>query len=75
MHIRPHAWAYEHMRVWHHGVAAQSDEVLQFDAAQVGEPNLGYIIETRRVTTALMDAFVAAGGQVHRRRTAGSHGG
>ena len=52
------------MRVWHHSVAAQSDEVLQFDAAQVGEPNLGYIIETRRVTKALMDSFVAAGGQV-----------
>ncbi len=63
-HIRPHAWAYEHMRVWHHSVAAQSDEVLQFDAAQAGEPNLGYIVETRRVTTALMDAFEAAGGQV-----------
>ncbi|HTC53249.1 MAG TPA: FAD-dependent monooxygenase [Steroidobacteraceae bacterium] len=62
--LRPHAWAYEHMRVWHHSVAAQSDEVLQFDAAQAGEPNLGYIIQTRRVTTALMDAFVAAGGQV-----------
>jgi 2-octaprenylphenol hydroxylase len=62
--IRPHAWAYEHMRVWHHSVAAQSDAVLQFDAAQAGEPNLGYIIETRQVTTALMAAFVAAGGEV-----------
>jgi 2-octaprenylphenol hydroxylase len=62
--IRPHAWAYEHMRVWHHSVGAQSDEVLQFDAAQAGEPNLGYIIETRRVTTALMDSLVAAGGEV-----------
>jgi 2-octaprenylphenol hydroxylase len=64
--IQPHAWAYEHMRVWHHSVAAESDEVLQFDAAQVGEPNLGYIIETHRVTTALMEAFVAAGGQLIR---------
>jgi 2-octaprenylphenol hydroxylase len=62
--IQPHAWPYEHMRVWHQSVAAEGDEVLQFDAAQAGEPNLGYIIETRRVTTALMDAFVAAGGQV-----------
>ena len=62
--VQPHAWAYEHMRVWHHTVAAESDEVLQFDAAQVGEPNLGYIIETRRVTSALIDAFVAAGGEV-----------
>jgi 2-octaprenylphenol hydroxylase len=62
--IREHAWPYEHMRVWHAGVAATSDAVLQFDAAQVGEPNLGYIIEARRVTDALMEAFVAAGGQV-----------
>jgi 2-polyprenylphenol 6-hydroxylase len=62
--IRDHAWPYEHMRVWHRGVAATSDEVLQFDAAEVGEANLGYIIEARRVTAALMDAFVEAGGQV-----------
>jgi 2-octaprenylphenol hydroxylase len=62
--LQPHAWAYEHMRVWHHSVAAASDAVLQFDAAQAGEPNLGHIIETHRVTSALMAAFVAAGGQV-----------
>ena len=51
------------MRVWHHSVAAQSDEVLVRCGA-AGEPNLGYIIETRQVTKALMDSFVAAGGQV-----------
>jgi 2-octaprenylphenol hydroxylase len=62
--IREHAWPYEHMRVWHAGIAPTSAAVLQFDAAQVGEPNLGYIIEARRVTDALMAAFVAAGGQV-----------
>jgi 2-polyprenylphenol 6-hydroxylase len=62
--LQPHAWAYERMRVWHAGVAALGEDVLQFDAAEVGEPNLGYIIETRQVTTALMDSFVAAGGQV-----------
>ena len=62
--IRDHAWPYEHMRVWHQGVGPASDEVLQFDAAEVGEPNLGYIIEARRVTDALMGAFVEAGGQV-----------
>jgi 2-polyprenylphenol 6-hydroxylase len=57
--LQPHAWAYEHMRVWHHGSG-----VLQFDAAEVGEPNLGYIIETRRVTAALMDSFGKAGGEL-----------
>ncbi|HEV2703486.1 MAG TPA: FAD-dependent monooxygenase [Steroidobacteraceae bacterium] len=62
--LQAHAWAYEHMRVWHHTAAVESDEVLQFDAAQVGEPNLGYIIETRKVTSALIDSFVAAGGEL-----------
>ncbi len=62
--LQPHAWAYERMRVWHAGVAAMGAAVLQFDAAEVGEPNLGYIIETRRITAALMDSFSAAGGQL-----------
>ncbi|HEX3836608.1 MAG TPA: FAD-dependent monooxygenase [Steroidobacteraceae bacterium] len=62
--IAPHAWAYERMRVWYAGMAASSDEVLQFDAAEVGEPNLGHIIETHRITNALVDSFVAAGGEV-----------
>jgi 2-octaprenylphenol hydroxylase len=66
--IRPHAWAYERMRVWQQGAAPPAHdmghEVLQFDAAEVGEPNLGYIIEARRVTAALMDSFRQAGGRV-----------
>jgi 2-octaprenylphenol hydroxylase len=62
--IRPHAWPYERMRVWTEGVDPHGQQALQFDAAEVGEPNLGYIIETRQVTRALMDSFVAAGGQV-----------
>jgi 2-octaprenylphenol hydroxylase len=62
--IAPHAWAYERMRVWYQGVAASGEQVLQFDAADVGEPNLGYIIETQRITGALMEAFLAAGGEV-----------
>jgi 2-octaprenylphenol hydroxylase len=62
--IVPHAWAYERMRVWYQGVAASGTDVLQFDAAEVGEPNLGYIIETQRITSALMAAFMAAGGEV-----------
>jgi 2-polyprenylphenol 6-hydroxylase len=62
--IAPHAWAYERMRVWYQGVAANGAEVLQFDAAEAGEPNLGYIIETQHLTSALMDSFRAAGGEV-----------
>jgi 2-polyprenylphenol 6-hydroxylase len=63
-HIHAAAWPYEHMRVWHQGVAPMSSEALHFDAAEVGEPNLGYIVETRRVTTALMDSFASAAGQI-----------
>ena len=35
-----------------------------FDAAEAGEPNLGYIIETRLVQAALLDAAVRAGVQM-----------
>jgi 2-octaprenylphenol hydroxylase len=62
--IRPHAWAYERMRVWLQGADPTGNQVLQFDAAEVGEPNLGYIIEARRVTAALMESFLQADGQV-----------
>jgi len=62
--LRGHAWPYEHMRVWHEGIAPASEEVLQFDAAEVGEPNLGYIIEAHRVTAALLQSCVEAGVQV-----------
>jgi 2-octaprenylphenol hydroxylase len=62
--IAPHAWAYERMRVWYQGVAPDGEGALQFDAAEVGEPNLGYIIETHRITTALMESFVQAGGEL-----------
>lgn len=62
--IAPHAFAYERMRVWYQGVAATGAEVLQFDAAEVGEPNLGYIIEAQRISSGLMDAFLAAGGEL-----------
>ncbi|HEY4340186.1 MAG TPA: FAD-dependent monooxygenase [Steroidobacteraceae bacterium] len=62
--IVPQAWPYERMRVWYQGVARGSAEVLQFDAAEVGEPNLGYIIEAQRITSALLDSFTAAGGTV-----------
>ena len=38
---------YERMRIWHAGVNPTSAAVLVFDAADVGEPNLGYILENR----------------------------
>jgi 2-octaprenylphenol hydroxylase len=50
------------MRVWHESVAPASDAVLTFDAAEAGEPNLGYIAENRLLQSALLGAFTAAGG-------------
>jgi len=55
---------YERMRVWHESVPATSPDVLVFDAAEVGEPNLGYIIETRLIQHALLTAAEAAGVRV-----------
>jgi 2-octaprenylphenol hydroxylase len=56
--------AYERMCVWHEGVSVSSPDALRFDAADAGEPNLGYILESRVLQAALLDAFVAAGGTV-----------
>jgi 2-octaprenylphenol hydroxylase len=52
---------YERMRVWHESVAPAAPEALVFDAAEVGEPNLGHIIETRLVQNALLEAAESAG--------------
>jgi 2-octaprenylphenol hydroxylase len=52
------------MQVWHESVAPRGPDALVFDAAEVGEPNLGYIIENRNVQTALLDLFETAGGQI-----------
>jgi 2-polyprenylphenol 6-hydroxylase len=57
---------YERMRVWHESVGPESDAVLVFDAADAGEPNLGYIAENRLVQSALLEAFAAAGGHIER---------
>ena len=58
------ACPYERMRVWHEHVAPTSADALVFDAADVGEPNLGHIIETRLVQSALLDAAETAGARV-----------
>ena len=58
--------AYERMRIWHEGVAPSSAGALVFDAAEVGEPNLGYILENRMLQAALLGAFTEAGGHLHR---------
>jgi 2-polyprenylphenol 6-hydroxylase len=55
---------YERMRVWHESVQPRSTDVLEFDAAYAGEPNLGYIVENRLIQTAALAAFESAGGRV-----------
>ncbi len=55
---------YERMRIWHESVAPFSAEALVFDAADAGEPNLGFIAESRLVQTALLAAFAEAGGHL-----------
>jgi 2-octaprenylphenol hydroxylase len=52
---------YERMRIWHESMAAKDRHALLFDAADAGEPNLGYVIETRLVQAALLDAALRAG--------------
>ncbi|HYX73645.1 MAG TPA: FAD-dependent monooxygenase [Steroidobacteraceae bacterium] len=56
--------AYERMRIWHESIAPTSGDVLVFDAADVAEPNLGYIAENRALQTALLAAFAEAGGHL-----------
>ncbi|HEY7886945.1 MAG TPA: FAD-dependent monooxygenase [Steroidobacteraceae bacterium] len=55
---------YERMRVWHESVEPRGGDVLEFDAAYAGEPNLGYIVENRLVQTAALTTFEAAGGRI-----------
>jgi 2-octaprenylphenol hydroxylase len=55
---------YERMRVWHASSAFAPGVGLEFDAAQVSEPDLGCIIENRLVQHALLRSFSAAGGCV-----------
>jgi 2-polyprenylphenol 6-hydroxylase len=60
----PRLSPYERMRIWHESVSPSSESVLVFDAADVGEPNLGYIVENRLLQAALLEAFVLAGGHL-----------
>jgi 2-octaprenylphenol hydroxylase len=62
--LGPRRCAYERMRIWHESVSPASAAALVFDAADVGEPNLGYIVENRLLQTALLEAFARAGGHI-----------
>ena len=60
----PRLEPYQRMRIWHEGIAPFDADALVFDAADVGEPNLGYILENRLLQGTLLEAFRAAGGHV-----------
>ena len=53
--------AYERMVIWDSGAAVGGRDTLVFDAAEVGEPNLGHIVENRAVAAALVERALAAG--------------
>ncbi len=55
---------YEHMRVWHESSAPDSRAVLSFDAADLGQPNLGYIAENSELQAACLESFRRAGGRL-----------
>ncbi|MGH8256564.1 MAG: FAD-dependent monooxygenase, partial [Steroidobacteraceae bacterium] len=52
------------MLVWHESSAPDGAGALCFDAADVGEPNLGYIAESSLLQRACLDSFRAAGGAI-----------
>ena len=62
--LGPRLCAYERMRIWHESEPPMGAAVLVFDAADVGEPNLGYIVENRLLQTALLEAFTRSGGHI-----------
>jgi 2-polyprenylphenol 6-hydroxylase len=63
--------AYERMRIWHADTPPFAPETLVFDAALVGEPNLGYIVENRLLQSALIESAVSSG--VHLARASFEH--
>jgi 2-polyprenylphenol 6-hydroxylase len=52
---------YERMQVWHGAVSPHGGEVLVFDAAEIGEPDLGVIVENQVLQASLAGAARRAG--------------
>lgn len=55
------AAAYQRMVVWDERATPDGPGALDFQAAEIGEPDLGHIVENRAVQTALLEQAVAAG--------------
>ena len=54
--VEPHAAAYDQMRVWDAAGSVNGRDCLYFTAAELGEPNLGHIVENLRVQWTLHDS-------------------
>jgi 2-octaprenylphenol hydroxylase len=55
--------AYERMHVWLHDAEPRGEGSLTFDAAELGEPDLGYIVGNDALQRAALAAFRAGGGE------------
>jgi ubiquinone biosynthesis UbiH/UbiF/VisC/COQ6 family hydroxylase len=53
--------SYERMVVWHESVPPDSPDVLRFDAAEAGEPDLGSIVENNALQARLLARCMAIG--------------
>lgn len=62
---------YQRMHVWDAGSSPDGSGALRFDAAEVGEPNLGYIVENRWLQWQLFDAAAKAGITIFRQAVTG----
>jgi len=56
--------AYERMRVWHESAASDGVGSLCFDAADIGEANLGHIAEMAALQRACIESFRECGGRL-----------
>lgn len=54
---------YERMHVWPREAEPRGAGSLTFDAAELGEPNLGYIVGNEAMQRAALAAFIARGGE------------
>jgi len=55
------AAAYQRMVVWEEHATPEGPGALHFDAAELGEPDLGHIVENHAVQSALLERAMAAG--------------
>jgi 2-octaprenylphenol hydroxylase len=53
--------AYQRMVVWEERATPEGPGALHFDAAEMGEPDLGHIVENRAVQAALLERAMSAG--------------